>query len=200
MFRSESLTLIIYSKYWATVTVRVIILAKCKKFQKCKFWPNCSFCVQFHLQGLMSGYPILHLELSPVEKMKTNRSLSLLTSWPEVLIVCWGFEKKIIANYFCTNFAQNIMKILFLVFKISWQLTCQFLKFPYFLLHASLKKIPSHSLAFSWTGSCMIFLPSFSPVLRIDNQQNFKIMKILILLKSFISLFYIIRYILRSMI
>ena len=37
------------------------------------------------------------------------------------------------------------------------------------------------------------------PVLRIDNQQNFKIMKILILLKSFISLFYIIRYILRSM-
>ena len=38
-----------------------------------------------------------------------------------------------------------------------------------------------------------------SPVLRIDNQQNFKIMKILILLKSFISLFYIIRYILRSM-
>ena len=27
------------------------------------------------------------------------------------------------------------------------------------------------------------------PVLRIDNQQNFKIMKILILLKSFISLF-----------
>ena len=39
----------------------------------------------------------------------------------------------------------------------------------------------------------------FPPVLRIDNQQNFKIMKILILLKSFISLFYIIRYILRSM-
>ena len=38
-----------------------------------------------------------------------------------------------------------------------------------------------------------------APVLRIDNQQNFKIMKILILLKSFISLFYIIRYILRSM-
>ena len=38
-----------------------------------------------------------------------------------------------------------------------------------------------------------------SPVLRIDNQQNFKIMKTLILLKSFISLFYIIRYILRSM-
>ena len=38
-----------------------------------------------------------------------------------------------------------------------------------------------------------------SPVLRIDNQQNFKIMKILILLKSFISLSYIIRYILRSM-
>ena len=35
-----------------------------------------------------------------------------------------------------------------------------------------------------------------SPVLRIDNQQNFKIMKISILLKSFISLFYIIRYIL----
>ena len=40
---------------------------------------------------------------------------------------------------------------------------------------------------------------SVSPVLRIDNQQNFKIMKILILLKSFISLFYIIRYIFRSM-
>ena len=40
---------------------------------------------------------------------------------------------------------------------------------------------------------------SITPVLRIDNQQNFKIMKILILLKSFISLFYIIRYILRSM-
>ena len=38
-----------------------------------------------------------------------------------------------------------------------------------------------------------------TPVLRIDNQQNFKIMKILILLKSFISLFYIIRYILQSM-
>ena len=38
-----------------------------------------------------------------------------------------------------------------------------------------------------------------APVLRIDNQQNFKIMKILILLKSIISLFYIIRYILRSM-
>ena len=37
---------------------------------------------------------------------------------------------------------------------------------------------------------------SISPVLRIDNQQNFKIMKILILFKSFISLFYIIRYIL----
>ena len=42
----------------------------------------------------MSGYPILHLELSPVEKMKVNQSLSLLTSWPEVLIVCKGFEKK----------------------------------------------------------------------------------------------------------
>ena len=40
---------------------------------------------------------------------------------------------------------------------------------------------------------------SLTPVLRIDNQQNFKIMQILILLKSFISLFYIIRYILRSM-
>ena len=38
-----------------------------------------------------------------------------------------------------------------------------------------------------------------APVLRIDNQQNFKIVKILILLKSFISLFYVIRYILRSM-
>ena len=38
-----------------------------------------------------------------------------------------------------------------------------------------------------------------SPVLRIDNQQNFKIMKILILLKSFISLFYMIMYILQSM-
>ena len=36
----------------------------------------------------------------------------------------------------------------------------------------------------------------FTPVLRIDNQQNFKIMKISILFKSFISLFYIIRYIL----
>ena len=36
----------------------------------------------------------------------------------------------------------------------------------------------------------------YSPVLRIDNQQNFKIMKISILFKSFISLFYIIRYIL----
>ena len=42
-------------------------------------------------------------------------------------------------------------------------------------------------------------LMSNAPVLRIDNQQNFKIMKILILLKSFISLFYIIRYILQSM-
>ena len=40
---------------------------------------------------------------------------------------------------------------------------------------------------------------AFSPVLRIDNQQKFKIMKILILLKSFISLFYISRYKLRSM-
>ena len=35
-----------------------------------------------------------------------------------------------------------------------------------------------------------------TPVLRIDNQQNFKIMKISILFKSFISLIYIIRYIL----
>ena len=35
-----------------------------------------------------------------------------------------------------------------------------------------------------------------TPVLRIDNQQNFKIMKISIVLKSFISVFYIIRYIL----
>lgn len=164
MFRSESLTLIIYPKYWATVTVRVIIIAKCKKLQKCKFWPNCSFCVQFHLQGLMSGYPILHLELSPVEKMKANRSLSLLTSWPEVLIVCKGFEKnhsKLFLHKFCTKYYENLRYFLFLVFKISWQLTCQFLKFPDFLLHASLKKIPSHSLAFSWTSSCMIFLPSF---------------------------------------
>ena len=37
---------------------------------------------------------------------------------------------------------------------------------------------------------------SNTPVLRIDNQQNFKIMKISILFKSFISLFYVIRYIL----
>ena len=43
-----------------------------------------------------------------------------------------------------------------------------------------------------------VFLVSmrYTPVLRIDNQQNFKIMKISILFKSFISLFYIIRYIL----
>ena len=36
-------------------------------------------------------------------------------------------------------------------------------------------------------------LRCIAPVLRIDNQQNFKIMKILILLESFISLFYRIR-------
>ena len=46
---------------------------------------------------------------------------------------------------------------------------------------------------------CPLTASHTSPVLRIDNQQNFRIMKILILLKSFISLFYIIRYILRSM-
>ena len=47
---------------------------------------------------------------------------------------------------------------------------------------------------------CIVNLAEYlAPVLRIDNQQNIKIMKILILLKSFISLFYIIRYILRSM-
>ena len=47
--------------------------------------------------------------------------------------------------------------------------------------------------------SIIIFLsvyPVITPVLRIDNQQNFKIMKISILFKSFSSLFYIIRYIL----
>ena len=48
-------------------------------------------------------------------------------------------------------------------------------------------------------NSAMLTRNSKTPVLRIDNQQNFKIMKILILLKSFISLFHIIRYILGSM-
>ena len=42
------------------------------------------------------------------------------------------------------------------------------------------------------TGHLSVSGESMSPVLRRDNQQNFKIVKILILLKSFISLFYII--------